>query len=309
MPPTPRLRAPDHAVVLPEAGCSHEDGFTRRMWISRMVAFAVFGVAGRLLASERKGDLVLNERGGYWFQPGIPFLSFAVRAADGCEIVRASFRSLRPFAQGMDAIEAYLRAAGRPIQALCGLEIRSADTSAGVGMPFNAFNKLYRQRLTAAGLMVDGVSPITRVNVSAPGVTVHSIHAFTYTVPLAEARKSVPPTFMTCAFPDAININTKKQEWAAKGDTSPSGLRKKMEVVIGAVDDSLRKLEARWADVTGVQLYSVYDFEPLYDEFLKPRLGAVARRGIEWYSAKPPAIGNDLEIAVRGTRLEMLIED
>jgi len=292
-----------------EVGLPFCRDLTRRMWISRTFAFAVCGLAGRLMASEKKGDLILNERGGYWFQPGLSFLSFAARAADGYEIVRATFRSLRPFARGMDDIEAYLRAAGRPIQALCGLEIRSADTSAGVGMPFMAFNGLYRQRLTAAGLMVDGASPITRVCVSAPNVSEHSIYAFTYTVPLAETRPTAPATFMTCAFPDVINITTSKPQMVAKGDTSLTGLRKKMAAVLGAVDDSLQKLETRWANVTGVQLYSVYDVQPLYEEFLGPRLGEVARRGIEWYVAKPPALGNDLEIAVRGTRLEVLIEN
>jgi hypothetical protein len=298
----------DHSIVLPETGFPIGDVLTRRMWLSKMLAVAAYSLAGRLIASSKNDELVLHERGGYWFLPGLSILSFAVRAADGYEVVRATFRSLRPFAQGMADIEAYLRAAGRPLQALCGVEIRSADPGSGVGLDFNAFNRVFLERLAKAGLLVNGASPLTRVNVSAPNVSEQSIYAFTYTVPLADARKATPPTFMTCAFPEVINIKT-KPEMVAKGDTSLTGLRMKMKVVLDAVDDSLQKLELRWADVTGVQLYSVYDVQPLYGVFLAPRLGEVARRGIEWHFARPPVIGNDLEIAVRGIRKEELIED
>jgi len=280
---------------------------TRRKWLSNMLTLVACGFTGRLVASGGKEPLVPNERGGYWFLPGLPFLSFAVRAAEGFEIVRATYRTMQPFAQGMADIEAHLKAAGRPIDALCGLELRSADPGSGVGLGFGAFNRVFQERIAESGLLVDGASPLIRVNVSAPNVSEHSIHAFTYTVPLDATRRPAPPTFMTCAFPEAINIKT-KPELVAKGDTSLAGLRTKMEVVIAAVDDAMASLETRWADVTGVQLYSVYDVQPLYDEFLAPRMGDVARHGIDWYFARPPIVGNDLEIAVRGIRVEELIE-
>jgi hypothetical protein len=48
---------------------------------------------------------MLNTRGGYHFLPAVSFLSFAARAADGFEIVRATFPRLRPFSEGVADID------------------------------------------------------------------------------------------------------------------------------------------------------------------------------------------------------------
>src|SRR5678816_3052948 len=86
-------------------------------------------------------ELVVNERGGYRFLPGVPFLSFGVVAADGFEIVRTTFRQPRPFADGMEDIARLLDRSGRPLDALCGLELRSARPL--LRSEFDEFNRAY----------------------------------------------------------------------------------------------------------------------------------------------------------------------
>jgi hypothetical protein len=46
-----------------------------------------------------------------------------------------------------------------------------------------------------------------------------------------------------------------------------------------AIDSIMRTLDVQWADVTGMQLYTVHDVHPLLEELILPRLGEVMRKG------------------------------
>ncbi|HEV2100859.1 MAG TPA: hypothetical protein VGR45_18280, partial [Stellaceae bacterium] len=57
-----------------------------------------------------------------------------------------------------------------------------------------------------------------------------------------------------------------------------------------------------WADVTATQLYTVFDIYPaLADEFV--RRGAIPA-GLTWHYARPPVLGLDVEVDVRGVSCE-----
>jgi hypothetical protein len=251
-------------------------------------------------------DLVLNTRGGYHFLPAVPFLSFAARAADGFEIVRATFRRLRPFSEGVADIERLLRASSRPIHALCGIELRSPAQVSGA--EFGAFNRIYLERMARAGLLIADRVPIARTNVAEVGVREHSIHAFSYTMPVVRRRQAPSDTFVLSAVPEVRDITAERFEFVAAGDTTPTGLRLKIEFVLSKLDNTMQVLGAQWAGATGVQLYTVHDVQPLLADVILPRVGGVGRRGIEWHHASPPVVGNELEIDVRGTRMELVAD-
>src|SRR5689334_434937 len=140
---------------------------SRREWIAKSgaaLAVAALGAPSRRATAHASEDLVLSPRGGYRFLPGVPFLSFGVVASDGFEIVRTTFRQPRPFPAGMADIEQVLRSANRPLQALCGMELRS--TRGFVGPEFVAFNMAYMATLTRSDLMVGSQVPVTRTNVA-----------------------------------------------------------------------------------------------------------------------------------------------
>jgi hypothetical protein len=40
-------------------------------------------------------------------------------------------------------------------------------------------------------------------------------------------------------------------------------------------------LGVRWTDVTGLQLYTVHDVQPLVADLMLPRIGAAARLGLK----------------------------
>ena len=286
------------------------------------VAGVAPGVSGRRESRVAIQELVVNERGGYRFLPGVPFLSFGVVAADGFEIVRTTFREPRPFVVGMAEIEQLLKGSGRPPHALCGLELRSARPLSRA--EFDEFNQAYTGRLKDAGLVGGDDVPVPRTNVAfsaserltkgisrAPDVT---IHAWSHSRPAARGVRANAPTFVLAGIPEIRNLRAaglgrEQPDIVAKGDTTSDGfptsaaLRQKTEFILTALDQTMRPLGVEWADVTGVQLYTVYNAHPLLADLILPRLGVAARLGIEWHHAWPPGV--QVEIGVRGIRQEI----
>src|SRR5581483_12064928 len=102
--------------------------------------------------------LISNPSGGYSFLRGIGPYSAGVIAAPGHTIQHV--RMARPVAlpRGFEAIDARLRAAGRPRSALCAIALRSPAPFPFPG--FDAFNAGYVEILRSWGLLLDGVNPI-----------------------------------------------------------------------------------------------------------------------------------------------------
>jgi hypothetical protein len=269
---------------------------SRRELLAGALAFG----GSRLVASQTGGTLVANEPGGYLFVPGTSFLSLAVAAANG-----TTFRRPPVFPEGLDAVERHLRSAGRPIQALCGFELRNGRQAA---VPeFMAFNDGYVERLRKAGVLVRSRMPLTRSNLVVTGTdTSHRIHAFSYTVRLSPPSNR-PPTFVMSGIPD-VNILDPKPEIVAKGDVSVNGLRQKTVFILDTIERLLASIGANWRDVTGIQLYSVRDIHPLIENVVLARIPDAASRGIQWHHVLLPVAGGDVEIGVRSVRAEFTID-
>src|SRR6266481_1988960 len=136
---------------------------------------AIMGRAGGT-----RSMLLDNAKGNFKFIRGYgaPFSSGAL-ASPGFEIVHATFKPLARLADGYRLIERHMREAGRPLNAVCGIELRipAALTPAG----FDEFNRGYIERLTAWGVMVDGLNPVARTNVapaSSPPLADPSVYGF-----------------------------------------------------------------------------------------------------------------------------------
>jgi hypothetical protein len=251
------------------------------------------------------GRMMTNERGGYLFVPGQPFFSFGAVAASGFEINRASFREPPVFPEGLAAVERYLRAAARPLQALCGLELRNGRQANM--QEFMIFNDRYIESLRKAGVLVANQMPVTRSNLVVTGAeALHRIHAFTYTVPVSSAS-SRRPTFVIAGIPE-VRFLGPKSEIVAKGDVSLNGLRQKTAFVLDTIAGLLTTMGVGWSEVTGIQLYTVRDLHPLVESVLLPRIGPAAQRGIQWHYVLLPLEGGDVEIDVRSVRAEHTID-
>lgn len=236
---------------------------------------------------------VENPRGGYIYLPaGYPFSSGAA-AMPGHEVVNAVFRRPLPWRQGFDAIERRLAAGKRPKQALCGIELRCPAPMTPEG--FHEFNTGYRAVLEDWDIILGDVNPVGRTNVSPvvdpPSETL--MYGFSYTV----ENRDAPPTFAGAGGGETIEGGIVRE-----GDTSPEGMREKAARVMAIMEARLAGLGMRWEDVTTVNVYTAVTDAGWLAPQLLARMGPDAAHGIHWYLARPPVIGLDFEMDLRGNR-------
>ena len=249
-------------------------------------------------------NVVTFQPGGYRFIEHAFQYSGGVAAEPGFAIERVRFARMLPLAEGFDAVEAHLQRHGRPPSALCACELRSPAQFTDAG--FVAFNRLYVQRLESWGIFRDEVNPVARSNVCpeiGPPAT-PSLYAFCYTAP-AEAGHA-KADFVAAGSGEADGASGPYAERIVRyGDTSADGLSEKARFVLGAMERRMAALGRSWADVTATQLYTVFDIYPaLADEFV--RRGATAP-GLTWHYARPPVLGLDVEVDVRGVSRETVL--
>jgi hypothetical protein len=248
--------------------------------------------------------LLDNAKGNYKFLKGagVPF-SAATLADSGFEIVHASVKPLARLSNGFEVIERQLGEAGRPLNAVCGIELRipSALTPAG----FEEFNRDYIERITAWGVMIDGLNPIARTNVAPAVVPIAepSLYGFYYTV---SARGSQGPGFVLAGAPE-MTLRDGRREVVAAGDVSLDGLRRKTACVLETLGKLLAEMKVAWNHATAVNLYTVHDLHPLFATDLLPALGSASYGGIRWHFARPPIQGLELEIDCYAARGELVL--
>ena len=182
----------------------------------------------------------------------------------GYEVVNAVFRRPVPWRDGFAAMEKRFKAEGRPKQALCGVELRCPAPMTPDG--FHEFNIGYRAILEDWDIIIDGVNPVGRTNVSpvrrAPSETL--MYGFSYTVENADA----PPTFH-----GAGGGETSDNGIIAEGDMSQDGMRKKAARVMEIMMERLSGLGMEWKDVTDVNVYTAAENGDWLATELLPHMG------------------------------------
>jgi hypothetical protein len=240
---------------------------------------------------------------GYRFLTGVFQYSAGVAAEPGFEIERARFLRPLPLDDGFRAIDAHLQRIGRPRVAFCACELRSPAPFTEEG--FTAFNRAYVGTLERWGIVGGHGNPVARSNVCPeidPPPT-PSFHAFAYTIP---ARAGGGVSFHIAGSGEALEGKANYRDHVVRpGDTSPAGLREKARFVLGEMERRMRALGFAWEWVTATQLYTVHDIFPfLADELV--RRGAMAG-GVTWHFARPPIVGLDYEMDVRGIAREIVL--
>ena len=248
-------------------------------------------------------DTVVFVPGGYRYIPAVFQYSGGVAAEPGFEIERARFMKPLPLAEAFTAIESHLASIGRPTTAFAQCELRSPAPFTDQG--FVDFNKHYVGTLERWGIYNDGVNPVARTNVcpmyDAPAEP--SLLAFSYTVPVTNTRRR---TFTLSGGGDAHDGSQPYRERIVRsGDTSPEGLREKVVFVIEEMERRLKALGFGWQDAVTTQAYTVQNIGHLVGEELGRR-GAIAG-GLVWYYVRPPVIGLEYEMDVRGAARELIL--
>ncbi len=240
--------------------------------------------------------------GGYRYIPAVFQYSGGAAAEPGFEIERVRFRRPVPIAAGFAAIEAHLRALGRPLTAFCQCELRSPAPFTEEG--FRAFNRVYVGTLERWGIFASDVNPVARSNVC-PAIqppAEPSFYAFSYTVP---ASVNAARTFVIagCAESPEGKANY-RDHIVRRGDVSPEGLRAKAQFVVGEQLKRLSALGFSWADVDSTHVYSIHDIHPLIGPELVEK-GAAAG-GVTWHLCRPPVVELEYEMDCRSVARELV---
>ncbi len=247
--------------------------------------------------------LIDNPKGGFSFvKGGGPFSSGAV-ASPGFEIVHAITHPLAKLDDGYGIIEQHLRDAGRPLNSVCGMELRIPKALSPAG--FNDFNAGYLKRLAGWNILVDGSNPIARTNVAiaiAP-VAEPALFGFYYTMPTATPSR----TFVLAGAGEVKAAHGAKLEIVAGDDVSASGLTQKTKFVLDRLGEHLAEMKLTWADATAVNLYTVHNAYLVFASTILPAVGIAAQRGITWQYSHPPIDAMHLEIDAHGVMREVVI--
>ena len=200
-----------------------------------------------------------NPAGDYLFIKGLAPYSAGVVAAKDFVIEHVRLARRVEWRKGAALIEQRLRAAGRPMQALCAISLRSPQPFSFTG--FNDFNAGYIEQLRSWNIPVDGVNPVARTNV-APEIdppAEPSLYAFAYTVRAAGAAAS----FVVAGAGELPEGSLDPHDVVRRGETSRAALAEKTRFVLGLMDGRLRGLGVRWEDVAVTNIYTVHDLNAL----------------------------------------------
>lgn len=244
--------------------------------------------------------------GGYQFLPGNSSFSSGVVALPGFEIVRVTLRQPLPYQRGFASIAHQLAAQGRPLAALCGVELRSPRPYTFA--EFAAFNQEYEQTLAASGLLEMPHCPIARTNV-APALRPPDevvLYAFSYTLPTAAAQS--PATFVVAGAGEVRTRTIAPSTIVRFGETSPDALREKAAQVMSILSTRLARLQVTWAAVMQASVYTTYPMSSFLVTEILEVIGQASIHGLHWYYSHPPVEGMEFEMDIRGVRREVCLD-
>jgi hypothetical protein len=246
--------------------------------------------------------VVVFQPGGFRYISAFFQYSGGVAAQAGFEIERARLARPVPIAEGFQLVEAHLKALGRPTTAFAACELRSPAPFSEQG--FIDFNRVYVKTLERWGVYKDEINPVARTNVcpehGKPASP--SLYAFSYTVPSKSRRGS----FIIAGGGDATEGRQPLKDYIVRyGETSSDAMREKVRFVVGEMERRLKALGFGWQDAISTQAYSVQDIGALVGEEIFKK--GVAPGGLSWHFARPPVVGLEFEMDVRGAAREIVL--
>jgi len=248
-------------------------------------------------------EVIVFKPGGYRYIKAVFQYSGGVAAEAGYAIERARLARPLPLAEGFAAVEAHLKAQGRPSTAFAACELRSPAPMSDQG--FDDFNRAYVQTLARWGVYKDEINPVARTNVC-PGYDAPAevmLYAFSYTVPAPEAKRG---SFIIAGGGEARGgPGSFASRTIRPGETTVDALREKVRFVVDEMEQRLAALGFAWKDAVSTQAYTVQNIGALVGAEIAAR-GAAAG-GLAWHFARPPVVGLEYEMDVRGAARELLI--
>src|SRR5262249_21374282 len=131
-----------------------------------------------------------------------------------------------------------------------------------------------------------------------------SFYSFAYTTP----SKSAAPSFVVAGGGELPDGSSDPLDIVRLNETSPEALAAKADFVLGLMEHRLQGLGASWSHVTATNIYTVYDVNAMLATVVLPRIGDAAEHGVTWHYTRPPIIGIEYEMDVRGGTRETTLQ-
>lgn len=248
-------------------------------------------------------EVVVFSAGGYRYIKAVFQYSSGVAAEPGFEIERVRLLRPLPLAEGYALIEARLKALGRPSTAFAACELRSPAPLSEQG--FHDFNREYVKTLARWGIYRDEINPVARTNVcpehGKPAQPL--LYAFSYTVPAPEAKRG---GFIIAGGGEVRGgAGSYSERIVRYGETSLDAMRDKVRHVVAEMERRLAALGFSWKDAVSTQAYTVQDIGALVGPEIAAR--GAAEGGLSWHFSRPPVIGLEYEMDVRGAAREVIV--
>ena len=249
-------------------------------------------------------ELSQNAAGNYRFLPGISPYSSGVVADDGFEVVHAYLAEAMPWHEALVGARRYVESLGRPQQAICGVELRCPKPHTLEG--FISYNNEYRAVLTEWDMIIDGVNPVARTNVSPvigpPAETV--MHGFSFTRPADVGRS----TFVIAGGGELLAGGLESRFIVRQGETSPNAMLDKTKAVAMIMNQRLGALGAANRLLTTVDVYSSHPLQEGLEQVIAQEIPAAASVGVRWFYSRPPIEDIEFEMDMRGVVNDIIVQ-
>jgi hypothetical protein len=236
--------------------------------------------------------------GGYEYLPGLRFASAGVVASSGMAINHALFSRPLALANGLEAVQRILEAAGRPLEALCGLELRLPAALPNAG--FQSFNADYAGHLGELGLLRDDRVPFARTNVAPrrSSLTEPAVVACSYTVEADSAPDD--RSFVIAGVAELPADATCPEGVIRAGEVTPDALVEKVSWIVKDIETRLQGLDCTWRSSDTTHLYwKNLDLFDIARTVLSDHGVDEPLQGYRWIDSAAPIVGLELEIDVR----------
>jgi hypothetical protein len=130
------------------------------------------------------------------------------------------------------------------------------------------------------------------------------LYGFSYTRP---CHPALPPTFVVAGAGELPEGILSAAAIVRPGDLTPEGIAAKAAFVLDLMENRLRGLGRGWQDVTAIQIYTVHPLAALLPETLLRRAAPAQQHGVHWFFSRPPLVGIEFEMDLRGVRTELRI--
>jgi hypothetical protein len=111
-------------------------------------------------------------------------------------------------------------------------------------------------------------------------------------------------TFVVAGAGDLRGSDLSPQAIVRRGETSAAAIREKAAHVMSVMQIRLTGLGAAWDQVTTVDIYTVHALQPLLAPEILSVMGPAAIHGVRWFYSRPPIVGLEFEMDMRGIRRE-----